>query len=159
RAHAHAGEPHPARPGNLPRALARALRRRSRDRRRLQLPLRAMSEIPLWFTVAGVAARWIHLVACVLFVGTFTHLLTGGPSDRPPARACEARRLGWARALVVLGLVTGVLALQSQTATLVGTPRAAFDLAALTRVLLDTHGGRVWLARHALLLLLAAFVF
>jgi len=117
-----------------------------------------VSVIPLWLTVLGLAARWIHLVACVILMGTFTHLLLGGRSDRPTVRAWEARLLGWARGLVLLGLATGVLALQYQTAVLVGAPEAAVDRAAVARVLIQTHGGRVWLVRHALLLLLAAFL-
>jgi putative copper export protein/mono/diheme cytochrome c family protein/peroxiredoxin len=117
-----------------------------------------VSEVPLWLSALGLAARWIHLVACVILVGTFAQLLLVGRSDRPTVQAWESRLLGWARGLVLLGLATGVLALQYQTAVLVGAPEAALDRAALGRVLLETHGGRVWLVRHGLLLLLAAFL-
>src|SRR5207249_9228689 len=45
-----------------------------------------------------------------------------------------------------------------QTAVLEGRASAALDPAALLRVLLETQAGHVWLARHGLLILLAAWV-
>jgi putative copper resistance protein D len=114
--------------------------------------------MPAWLIALGLTARWANLAACVVLVGTFTHLLLAGPSDRPTARAWEARLLRWAPGLAMIALVTGFLALQYQTAVLVGAPAAALDRAALGRVLVETHGGRIWLVRHGLLLLLAAFL-
>jgi putative copper export protein/mono/diheme cytochrome c family protein len=106
----------------------------------------------------GVAVRWVHLAACILLVGSCTLVLLAGRSDRPTARAWEARVLGWARALVILAFVSGLLLLGYQTALLEGRASAALEPAALLRVLLQTQGGTVWLVRQSLLLLLAPFL-
>ncbi len=117
-----------------------------------------MTAVPAWLTAVGLAARGVDLAACVLVVGIFAHVLTTGRSDRPTARAWESRVVTWAGGLGVLALVAGAVALAYQTAVLVGTPSAAFDRESVMRVLLDTRGGRIWLARHGLLLLLVAFL-
>ena len=117
-----------------------------------------MTAIPAWLAVGGVAARWVHLVACVALVGIFAQVLFAPRSDRATVHAWETRLLGWAQWLVFSCLGSGLAVLLYQTAVLVGAPEAALDGGALLRVLLDTQGGRVWLARHALLLLLAAFL-
>ena len=118
-----------------------------------------MTSIPLGLTVAGLVARWVHLVACVILVGIFAQVLFAPRSDRPTVHAWEARMLGWARLLVLVALVSGLVGLQHQTVVLVGAPEAALEIGALARVVLDTQAGRVWLVRHALLLLFAAFLF
>ncbi len=106
----------------------------------------------------GLAVRWIHLAASLVLVGASALILLAGRSDRPTVLRWNARLLGWSRALVTLALVSGVALLLFQTSVLEGRPAAAFESAALGRVLFETHGGRVWLVRHGLLLLLAAFL-
>ena len=105
----------------------------------------------------GVLARWGQLLGAVALVGTTSVLLLAGRSDRPTARAWEARMLAWTRALAVFALASGVLALVWQAAHLSDRPTAAIEWTALRRVLLETQAGHVWLVRHGLLLLLAAF--
>ncbi|MBI2156000.1 MAG: CopD family protein [Candidatus Rokubacteria bacterium] len=109
-------------------------------------------------TALAIAARFTHLAASVLLAGASVTLLLAGRSDRPTARRWEARVLGGARALVLVALAAGAATLAVQTALLEGRPAAALEPAALGRVLLETQGGHVWLVRHGLLLLLAAFL-
>ena len=110
-------------------------------------------------TTAGIVLRWLHLAPALGLVGVFTALLVAGRSDRPTARAWEARLLEGARALAVLALLTGLGVLAHQAAHVAGRPAAAFSPADWGRVLAATQFGTVWLVRHALLLLLTAFVF
>ncbi|OGK81634.1 MAG: hypothetical protein A2050_14760 [Candidatus Rokubacteria bacterium GWA2_73_35] len=105
-----------------------------------------------------VLARWAHLALSVLLVGSAGSILLAGRSDRPTALAWETRMLDACRGLAVLAFVTGVAVLMLQTALLEGRRDAALDPVALKRVLLETRGGHVWLVRHGLLLLLAAFL-
>lgn len=102
--------------------------------------------------------RWLHLASCVGLVGACVMLLLAGRSDRPTARAWARRVLGWSAALVLLALASGLGMLMERAALFEGRAGAAFEPAALLRVLLETHGGRVWAARHGLLLLLGAFL-
>jgi putative copper resistance protein D len=106
----------------------------------------------------GLAVRWVHLASSVFLVGASALILLAGPTDRPTALRWEQRLLGRARALVALALVSGVALLLFQTALLEGRPAAAFESASIGRVLFETQGGRVWLVRHGLLLLLAALL-
>src|SRR5712692_4223674 len=106
----------------------------------------------------GLLLRWAHLAASVLVVGAFAMTLLAGAPRWPTARAWQARVLGWARALLVVAIVFGLASLAWQTAVLEGRAGAALDPAALMRVLLETQVGHVWLARHGLLVLLAAWV-
>ena len=59
---------------------------------------------------------------------------------------------------MILAVGAGLAALGYQTAIVSGRPGAALDPAALLSVLLDTHAGRIWFARHILLVLIGAFV-
>jgi putative copper export protein/mono/diheme cytochrome c family protein/peroxiredoxin len=106
----------------------------------------------------GIAARFIHLAACVVLVGSAALLLVAGRSDRPTALAWQQRIARGSVLLVVLAVGAGLAALGYQTAIVSGQPGAALDPAALLSVLLDTHAGRIWLARHILLVLVGAFV-
>jgi putative copper resistance protein D len=117
-----------------------------------------LTALPPWFTAIGLAARWLDLSACVLLVGVFADLLASGRSDRPTVLSWEARMLRWACVLAAVAVGAGLIALAYQTAVLVGAPSAALDGASLLRVLLDTQSGRIWLARHGVLLLLTAFL-
>jgi len=106
----------------------------------------------------GLAARWVHLASCLVVVGAFAAVLLAGRSDRATALAWEARMTRWARWLLLAAIASGVAVLAHQASVVEGRPGAALDLGALRRLALDTQGGIVWLARHGLLVLLAAFV-
>ncbi len=110
------------------------------------------------FVLTGLVARWIHLAAGVVAVGTFTALLLTGRSLPATARAWEARVLRWSPWLLATVLVSGIAVLAHQTALAEGRLAAVVDARALGRMLLDTHGGAVWLGRHGIVLLLAALV-
>lgn len=103
----------------------------------------------------GPFARWVHLTACVGLVGIAAFLLLAGRSDLAPAAAWHRQMTRWLRALVVLAIAGGILMLGHQAAVFAGSSAAAFDPGALQRVLFETQVGLAWLARHALLLLLA----
>jgi putative copper export protein/mono/diheme cytochrome c family protein len=109
-------------------------------------------------TSLGIALRFVHLAASVLLVGVAALLLVAGRARWPTAQAWEVRMAGWARVLVLAALGSGLGVLGHQTAVLEGRAAAALDLDALLRVLLQTQGGTVWLVRHSVLLLLAAFL-
>jgi putative copper export protein len=109
-------------------------------------------------TALGLAARWVHLASCLSLVGGAAILLIAGRSDRPTARAWSRAVLNWSRALALFALVAGCAALANQAATLESRPAAVLDPAVLQRVVLDTQGGRVWLVRQGLLVLLLAFL-
>jgi putative copper resistance protein D len=106
----------------------------------------------------GLLARWAHLGLALAVLGSATALLVAGRATRPTALAWEARVLSLARGLVFMTLVTGAVSVAYQTATLTGRPEAAIEARSLTRVLLDTQAGHVWLLRTGLLLLLAGFL-
>ena len=93
-----------------------------------------------------------------MLVGAAALLLLAGASDRPTAVAWQRRVGRWAWASVLLAVGAGLAALGHQAAVVSDRPSAAFERAALTAVLLDTQAGRLWLARHGLLVLVAAFV-
>jgi putative copper resistance protein D len=107
---------------------------------------------------AGVAVRWLHLACGLGLVGLATALLLAKRSDRPTALAWESRMLGWARRLALLLPLSGLAVLAHQTAAVTGRPRASLDLFEWARLLGHSQFGTVWLARHALLLLLAALL-
>ena len=106
----------------------------------------------------GVVARWLHLTCSLGLVGLVTALLLAGRADRPTARAWESRMIRGARALAVLVLITGVAVLAFQAAVVTGRPRAALDLGEWVRLLGRSQFGTVWLVRHGIVLLLAAFL-
>lgn len=107
---------------------------------------------------ATIAIRWLHLLSSVLVVGALSAPLIAGRAPRPTATVWEERTLANARRLLLLALATGLGMLGYQTALLEGRMSAALELGAVGRVLLQTQGGHVWLARHGLLLLLGAFL-
>ena len=108
--------------------------------------------------VVALLVRWIHLACSVLLVGGCGMLVIAGPTDRPTARRWQARASAACRALAAAALASGIGVLALQTAVLEGRPAAALEWQSLSRVLLETQSGTVWLARHGLLLVLAAFL-
>ncbi len=105
-----------------------------------------------------LAALGIHLVTCALAVGTLCMLLLAGPPPGRAMRRWEKRSLQIVRWSVVVALGSGVLWLLARTALFEGRSDAALEAAAVWRAAIDTWPGRVWLVRHGLLLLLAAFL-
>src|SRR5688500_10492056 len=106
----------------------------------------------------SLVVRWIHLACSVLLVGGCGMFLIAGPTDRPTALRWQARVGVACRALVVAAILSGIGALALQTAVLEGRPAAATEWRSLARVLLETQSGAVWLVRHGLLVMLAAFL-
>jgi len=109
-------------------------------------------------SVTGLLARSLHLLSSILLVGGAATLLLAGPSDRPTARRWEAWIVRGCTACVLLALASALVAVAAQTALLEGRRAAAFEPAALSRFLLQTQGGTVWLVRGGLLVLLGAFL-
>ena len=109
-------------------------------------------------TELGLLARFIHLAASVLLVGSAGLLVIAGHSDRTTARRWHAQMVVLSRVLVVLALVAGVVALAQQAASLEQRAAAAFEPGALARVALETQAGAVWTVRQSLLFLLMVFL-
>jgi putative copper resistance protein D len=109
-------------------------------------------------TLLGVVVRWVQLSAALGLIGIFTMLLLAGRSDRPTARAWEARVLTLMRWLVVAVLLSGVAALAYQAAVATGRAGALIEAATWIRVMEGSQFGTVWMVRHGLLLLLAGLV-
>ena len=106
----------------------------------------------------GITVRWVHLALSLLIYGALAMLILAGRSDRPTARAWEARVLRTSGWLLLGVLASGLAALAQHAAVLSGHAGAAIDPAVLLRVLLETHWGLVWLTRHGILVLLAALL-
>ena len=109
-------------------------------------------------TELGLLARFVHLSASILIVGSAALVLLAGRSDRPTALAWESRVVALTRALIWLALGAGLAVLAHQTAILESSVVAALEPRALARVALETRFGHVWLVRQGLLLLLGVFV-
>jgi putative copper resistance protein D len=109
-------------------------------------------------TELGLVARFLHLSASILIVGSAAMLVLAGRSDRATALAWQSRVEALTQVLVWLALVSGAIVLAHQTATLESRAAAALEPRALARVALETRFGHVWLVRHGLLLLLGVFV-
>jgi putative copper resistance protein D len=105
-----------------------------------------------------LTALWVHLAASVLLVGPFFLLLLAGQSDRPTARRWEETVVVWARRFVLVALASGIAVLLARTAVFEGRAEAALEPRAVLHALLETRPGLIWLARHGLLLVLAAFL-
>jgi copper transport protein len=105
------------------------------------------------------AAQWAHLALCVLVTGAFFVLLLAGPPQTLFMRQWEQRVLRWTRWLVVAALVSGAMVAATWTSLFEGRSAAALEPQAIWRAVLETRPGFLWVARHGLLLLLAAFLF
>jgi len=111
------------------------------------------AELRLGVTELGLLARFVHLSASILIVGSAALVLLAGRSDRPTALAWESRVVALTRALIWLALGAGLAVLAHQTAILESSVVAALEPRALARVALETRFGHVWLVRQGLLLL------
>jgi len=109
-------------------------------------------------TTFGLAARWTHLVCGLGLVGIFSASLVAGRSDRATAQTWASRTLSLARWLTVAALLSGVGTLAYQVVVVAGRAGALLDPAIWLRLLMHSQFGTVWLARHGLLVLLAALV-
>ena len=105
-----------------------------------------------------LGALWIHLATCVALVGAFLMLLLAGPGRGPTARCWDTTVVRWSRVFVLVALASGVLWLLLRTASFENRPGAALEPRAVWHALLDTWPGLVWLARHALLVVLGVFL-
>ncbi len=104
-------------------------------------------------------AQWVDLALGVLLTGAFFLLLLAGPPQTDFMRDWERRVLYWARWLVIAALASGIVVMAAQTAVFEGRRGAALDPGAVWGAVLDTQLGFLWMARHGLLILLAAFLF
>jgi putative copper export protein/mono/diheme cytochrome c family protein/peroxiredoxin len=105
------------------------------------------------------AVQWGHLALCVLVTGAFFVLLLAGPPQTPFMLQWELRVLRWTRWLVVGALISGAVVAATWTALFEGRAAAALEPQAIWRAVLETRPGFLWVARHGLLLVLAAFLF
>lgn len=109
-------------------------------------------------TAVGVAVRWVQLASALGLIGIFTALLLAGRTERPTARAWEARVISLARWGVVVLLLSGVAALAYQAAIVTGRVGALVEPGAWLQLAIASQFGTVWMIRHGLLLLLAGIV-
>jgi putative copper resistance protein D len=105
-----------------------------------------------------LTALWMHLASLVLLVGAFFTLLLAGAPRTPTARRWDATVVTWSRRLVLIALGSGIVWLLVRTALFENRAHAALEPGAVARAVLDTWPGLVWLARHGLLVVLAAFL-
>jgi len=91
-------------------------------------------------------------------VGVLVMSLLAAPSDKPTARAWQRRLAVGTRWLAAFLLLSGIATLGLQVTVATGRLDSILSGAAWLRLLGDTQYGTVWLARHALLLLMAALV-
>ena len=110
-------------------------------------------------TTLLVVAHWVDLALGALLTGAFFLLLLAEPPQTDLMRIWERRVLAWARWLVIVALVSGVVVMAAQTALFEGHPAAALDPQAVSSAMVGTQLGFVWMARHGLLIVLAAFLF
>src|SRR5205085_5630379 len=136
--------------GDVQGPLARAVDRRRRDRGRVHVQDRMNALL--------LTALWTHLAASALLVGALAMLLLAGMPTTLTACRWDDTIVRWARRLLLLALGSGFVWLMVRTAVLENRPHAALEPPAIWHVVLDTWPGLVWLARHALLLVLAAFL-
>ena len=104
------------------------------------------------------SALWIHLASCTLLLGAFVMPLLAGQPEVPTARRWDRELVAWARGIVLVALASGAVWLLARTAVFENRSGAALDPRAVAHAVLDTWPGLVWLARHALLIVLGAFV-
>ncbi len=104
-------------------------------------------------------ARWIHLAQCVLLTGAFFLLLLAGRPSTDFMRRWERRVLHWARWLVIVALASGITVLAAQAGLFEGRPEAVLEPQAIWHAMMDTRPGFLWMVRHGLLIVLAAFLF
>ena len=105
-----------------------------------------------------LGALWVHLAASVALVGAFFMLLLAGFGRAASPRRWDAHIVRFARGLVLVALASGLVWLLARTALFENRGGAAFEPRAIAHAVLDTWPGLVWLARHALLVLLGAFL-
>ncbi|HYB40999.1 MAG TPA: CopD family protein, partial [Candidatus Methylomirabilis sp.] len=105
-----------------------------------------------------LAVLWVHLGSGALLTGAFFMIFLAGRPATAGARRWEEAIVAWSRLLVLVALASGVAWLMVRTAVFENRPGAALDVRAVWRAALDTWPGLVWLARHGLLLVLAAFL-
>lgn len=103
------------------------------------------------------AVFWVHLVSGVLLVGMLFMLLLAGRPRGATARGWDRSLVRWSRVLVFIAIGSGIVWLMVRTAVFENRPGAALEPDAVSRAVLDTWPGLVWLARHGLLALVAAF--
>jgi putative copper resistance protein D len=105
-----------------------------------------------------LGALWAHLAACVLLMGSFGMLLLAGRPTTPTARRWDEIVVRGCRLLVLVAIAFGVAWLLARAAIFENRPDARLEARGVSRALLDTWPGFVWLARHALLIVLGAFL-
>jgi putative copper export protein/peroxiredoxin/mono/diheme cytochrome c family protein len=110
-------------------------------------------------TTLFFGAQWVHLAQCVLLTGAFFLLLLAGRPATDFMRRWEQRVLYWARWLVIVALAQGIAVLAAQAGLFEDRPEAALEPQAIWHAMLDTRPGFLWMVRHGLLILLAAFLF
>ena len=85
-------------------------------------------------------------------------LLLGGLPRAPTVRRWDETVVRWGRRLLLVVIGSGIVWLLVRTAAFENRPHAALELRAVCHAALDTWPGLVWLARHGLLVVLAALL-
>src|SRR5262249_15635349 len=114
---------------------------------------------PSRMTTLLFGALWVNLAQCVLLTGAFSVLLLAGQPATDFMRRWDLRVVSWARWLVVVAMASGVTVSVTQTGLFEGRPEAALEPRAILHAMRGTRPGFVWLLRHGLLIVLAAFLF
>jgi putative copper resistance protein D len=104
-------------------------------------------------------AQWVHLAECVLLTGAFFLLLLAGQPATDFMRRWEQHVLCGARWFVIIALASGAAVLAVQAGLFEGRPQAVLEPRAIWHAMLDTRPGFLWMVRHGLLIVLAAFLF
>src|SRR5262245_61180141 len=117
--------------------------------------------------VAGILVRFIHLGSACLLAGIFAFLLllarpaikAGGSAVIDSFRPLDERLLSLSAIVIGLTIGTGLLDLVRQALVAgAGSGSNGLTIRTLGALLGDTRYGDVWMARHALCILLAALL-
>ena len=104
-------------------------------------------------------AQWVNLAQCVLLTGAFFLLLLAGRPATDFMRRWEQRVLSWRDGSWSLRWLRVSSCWLLRPRCLRAVPRLRSRPRAIWHAMLDTRPGFIWMVRHGLLIVLAAFLF